>query len=139
MLRLGYLIASPRDCKPPRLFPIIRERTDSSSGVNAGNCGCRDDAPTPPKENGMDYTPVKCPSCGSNQIVLAANEMIYCKSCDGYFEKNAEIVEVMPLKVEATPEVAQLNSGDDRLGLILFGLAVILIQVLICAGLCLAG
>ncbi len=35
----------------------------------------------------MNHQSIRCPSCGSGQIVPAENERYYCKSCDGLFEE----------------------------------------------------
>jgi hypothetical protein len=78
----------------------------------------------------MNYSPIKCPSCGSGSIVPAEGQRIYCKSCDQYFEKDGKpAARIEPAM--AQPEYNQSDwIGSRTFAVTLLVLVVIFLLVL---------
>lgn len=61
----------------------------------------------------MNYSPVRCPSCGSNAVLPAEKGRVYCKSCDTLFEKNSQPIP-RPQKTANVPPEVRVVSPEEQ-------------------------
>lgn len=56
------------------------------------------------------YAAIRCPSCGSNAVIPAEGGRVFCRSCDGLFERSTpgkESSKGVSAPLETPPEISQ--------------------------------